>query len=107
LGGYRQGTLTNDGAKMQVRLKIESSDSATLQLDDKPTEIITEMHSEGVGFTGASNGVIESPDARRTGAKTLSLKLIPREGMLVGRILATDAKTVMLPHVFSLKRMSA
>ena len=81
-----QGTLTSDGAKMQVRLKIESSDSATLQLDDKPAERITEMHLEGVGFTGASNGVIESPDARRTGAKTLKLKLIPHEGMLVGRL---------------------
>ena len=51
LGGHWQGTLTNDGAKMQVRLKIESSDSATLQLDDKPAEKITEMHLEGVGFT--------------------------------------------------------
>ncbi len=107
LGGHWQGTLTNDSAKMQVRLKIESSDSATLQLGDKPAEKITEMHQEGVGFTGASNGVIESPDARRTGAKALSLKLIPREGMLVGRILATDSKTVMLPYVLSLKRVPA
>jgi CubicO group peptidase (beta-lactamase class C family) len=107
LGGEWLGTLTNDGAKMQVRLKIESTDSATLQLDDKPAEKITEMHLEGAGFTGASNGVIESPDARRTGAKTLSLKLIRREGMLVGRILATDSKTVMLPYVLSLNRASA
>ena len=107
LGGHWQGTLTNDDAKMQVRLKIESSDSATLQLDDKPAEKITEMHLEGVGFTGASNGVIEFPDARRTGAKTLSLKLIPREGMLVGRILATNSKTVMLPYVLSLNRSPA
>jgi hypothetical protein len=92
---------------MQVRLKIESSDSATLQLDDKPAEKITEMHLAGVGFTGASTGVIESPDAIRTGAKTLSLKLIPHEGMLVGRILATDSETVMLPYVLSLNRASA
>jgi CubicO group peptidase (beta-lactamase class C family) len=106
-GGHWRGTLTNDGAKMQVRLDIESSDSATLQLDDKPAEKITAMHLEGVGFTGASNGVIESPDARRTGAKTLSLKLIPHEGMLVGRILATDSKTATLPYVLSLNRMSA
>lgn len=107
LGGHWRGRLTNDGAKMRVRLKIESSDSALLQLDDKPAEKITEMHLEGVGFTGASTGVIESPDARRTGAKTLRLKLIPREGMLVGRILATDSKTVMLPYVLSLNRAPA
>jgi hypothetical protein len=92
---------------MQVRLKIESSDAATLQLDDKPAEKITEMHLEGAAFTGASTGVIESPDAKRTGAKTLSLKLIPHEGMLVGRILATDSKTAMLPYVLSLNRAPA
>ena len=51
--------------------------------------------------------MIESPDAIRTGAKTLSLKLIPHEGMLVGRILATDSETVMLPYVLSLNRASA
>jgi hypothetical protein len=70
---------------------------ATLQLDEKPAEKITEVHLEGVGFTGASTGLIESPDAIRAGAKKLSLKLIPHEGMLVGRILATASKTVMLP----------
>ena len=92
---------------MQVRLRIECSDSATLQLGDKPAEKITEMHLEGVGFTGATSGVIESPDARRTGANTLSLKLIPQDGGLVGRILATDSKTVMLPYVLSLNRAPA
>jgi len=107
LRGHWQGTLANDGAKMQVRLRIESSDAATLQLGDEPEEKITEMHLEGVGLTGASTGVIESPDARRTGAKTLSLKLIPHEGMLVGRILATDSKTVTLPYILSLNRAPA
>jgi hypothetical protein len=80
---------------------------ATLQLDANPAVKITEMHLEGEGFTGASTGVIESPDAKRAGAKTLSLKLIPHEGMLVGRILATNSKTVMLPYVLSLNRASA
>ena len=92
---------------MQVRLNIESSDSATLQFDEKSPVKITEMHIEGVGVTGVSTGLIESPDAIRTGAKTLSLKLIPHEGMLVGRILATDSKTVMLPYVLSLNRVPA
>ena len=107
LSGHWQGTLTNDGAKMQVRLKIETSDSATLQLDEKPAERVTEMHLEGIGFTGASTGAIESLDAIRTGAKTLSLKLIPHGGMLVGRILATDSKTVTLPYTLSLDRVPA
>jgi hypothetical protein len=104
LRGHWRGTLTSGGAKMQVRVNIESSNSATLQLDEKPAEKITKMHLEGLGFTGTSTGLIESPDGLRPGAKTLSLKLIPREGMLVGRILATDSKTVMLPYVLSLNR---
>ena len=106
LGGRWQGTLTNGGAKMQVRLNLESSESATLQLGEKPAEKITDLHLEGVGFTGASTGLIESPCALRTRAKTLSLKLIPHEGMLVGRILATDSKTVTLPYILSLNRAS-
>lgn len=106
LSGRWRGTLTNDGAQMQVRLHIESSDSSTLQLNDNPADKITEMHLEGVGFTGASTGVIESPDARRTQAKALSLKLIPHEGRLMGRILATDSKTAVLPYVVSLNRSS-
>jgi CubicO group peptidase (beta-lactamase class C family) len=107
LSGRWQGTLTNGGAKMRVRLNIESSDSATLELDGKPAEKITEMHSEGVAFTGVSAGLINSPDARRTGAKTLKIKLIPYEGMLAGRILATDSKNVLLPYVLSLNRAPA
>jgi hypothetical protein len=55
------GNRQDHGAKMQVRLRIESSDSAALQLGDGPAEKITEMHLEGVGVTGASTGVIESP----------------------------------------------
>ena len=107
LGGRWQGTLTNGGAKMRVGLNIESSDSATLELDDRPAEKITEMHSEGVAFTGVSEGLIDCPDARRTGAKTLKIKVVPYQGMLVGRILATDSNTVTLPYVLSLNRAPA
>jgi CubicO group peptidase (beta-lactamase class C family) len=105
--GHWKGTLTNGGAKMQVGLNIESSDSITLQLGNKPEEKITDMHREGTGFTGAASGLIESPDALRTGATKLSLKLIPHDEMLVGRILATNSRTVMLPYVLSLDRVSA
>jgi hypothetical protein len=99
--------LTNGGAKMRVALNIESSDSATLALDGKPAEKITEMHAEGVAFTGVSSGLIESPEAKRTGVKTLKIKLIPFQGTLAGRILATDSKSVTLPYVLSLNRAAA
>ena len=107
LSGHWQGSLTNDGAQMEVRLHIETSGSAALQLGQKSAEKIAEMHLEGVGLTGVSTGVLESPDAIRTGATTLRLKLIPLEGMLVGRILATDSKTAMLPYVLRLNRAPA
>jgi len=107
LGGRWQGTLTNGGAKMQVRLNIESSDSATLELDGKPAGKISEMSSEGVAFTGVSAGLIDSPDARRTGVKALRIKLLPYRGMLTGRILATDFKSATLPYVLGLNRAAA
>jgi CubicO group peptidase (beta-lactamase class C family) len=107
IASHWRGTLINGGAKMQVRLTIESADSAALELDGKSAEKITQMHSEGAAFTGMSTGSIDSADVRRTAPNALKLKLIPYEGMLVGRILATDFKTVTLPYVLSLNRAPA
>jgi hypothetical protein len=92
---------------MRVRLNIESSNSATLELDGKPAEKITEMYSEGPAFTGVSAGLIDSLDASRTGAKALKIKLVPYRGVLAGRILATDFKIVALPYVLNLNRVPA
>jgi CubicO group peptidase (beta-lactamase class C family) len=107
-GGRWRGTLTNDSAKMRVELNVDSSGSATLALGDKPAERITGMQSEGVALTGVSTGFIDSPDAIRTGARTLEIKLMPYEGNLVGRVLATagdpNVKNVMLPYVLTLNR---
>jgi hypothetical protein len=63
--------------------------------------------TEGPAFTGLSAGLIDSPDVRRTGAKMLKIKVIPYKGTLAGRILATDFKSVTLPYVLSLNRLSA
>ena len=109
-GGRWRGTLANDGANMRVELNIDSSDSATLVLNERPAERITGMRLEGVAFTGMSVGQINSADALRTTAKTLKIKLMPHEGQLVGRILAMSGdpniKNVMLPYVISLQRPS-
>jgi CubicO group peptidase (beta-lactamase class C family) len=110
-GGRWAGTLMDGGARMRVRLEIESSDSATFALDEKPAEKITEMQSEGMGFIGTSTGLIESADAIRNQARTLKIKLIPHEGKLVGRVIAEGGKagslpSVMLPYVLSLNRVA-
>lgn len=103
--GRWRGILANDSAKMPVKLNIRSSDSAKLALGDNPVERIIQMQSEGVALTGVSKGFIDSPDAIRTEAKTLKIKLMSYEGKLVGRVLATagdaNIKNVMLPYVLT------
>jgi CubicO group peptidase (beta-lactamase class C family) len=112
VAGRWEGMLTNDGAKMRVTLEIQSSDSATIALGEKTPEKITEMQSEGMGFTGTSVGWIESADAIRNQTKTLKLKLIPHGGKLVGRILAEGNRPhltswAVLPYVLTLSRLSS
>ncbi len=108
-GGRWHGTLTNAGTNMHVRLNIESSNSASLALGDKPAEQITGMQSEGVALTGTSAGLVKSADVIRTAARTLKVKLIPYEGRLVGRVLALagdpNFKNATLPYVLTLNRV--
>jgi hypothetical protein len=89
---------------MRARLEIKSGNTATLALADKPEKIL-EMQSEGTALTGKSTGIIRSKDALRNEATNLALKVMPQEGALVGRILAS-AKTpgTLLPYVLSLSR---
>lgn len=108
--GRWEGLLTDGGANMRVQLHIESNDSATLALGAKPAEKITGMLLEGLAFTGMSVGLIEAPDAIRNRAWTLKIKLIPKEGNLVGRVLALagdpGSMNCMLPYVLNLSRLS-
>jgi hypothetical protein len=101
--GEWEGMLSNDGANMRVRLEIKSGDSATLALGSEPAEKLSDIRAEGTAFTGNAVAVIESPDAIRSGATDLSLKLIPQNGKLIGRILARskDGGTE-LPYVLTL-----
>ena len=98
--GQWQGKLENDGASMQIQLNIQSNESATLTIGTN--------RAEGEAFTGVSTGEIRSPDAIRTGAKTLQLKLIPRNDRLVGRVFALagdpNFKSARLPYVLTLMR---
>ncbi len=109
--GRWQGTLANDSAAMRVSLEIQPPNSGSLALNARPAEKIVDMQSEGAAITGVSTGLIDSPDARRTGANTLKIKLMAQNGKLVGRALATggnpDIHNVMLPYVLTLNRMSS
>ena len=106
--GRWRGLLEGDGANMPIEINIESSEAANLVIGGSRAEEITEMRSEGAAFTGLSTGKIEAPDALRTGAKTLQIKLFPRDNRLLGRVFAVagdpNVKNVRLPFVLRLLR---
>jgi hypothetical protein len=99
--------LSNGGANMPVRLEVKSGDWATLALGHKPAEKLSDLRAEETAFTAKAVGVIQSPDAIRSEATTLSLKLMPQNGKLIGRILAKskDGGTA-LPYVLTLIRLA-
>jgi CubicO group peptidase (beta-lactamase class C family) len=106
--GVWDGKLSDGGADMRVRLEMKSSDTATLALADKPAEKIEEMQSEGTALAGKTVGTIQSVDAIRNGATDLSLRLMPQDGTLVGRILASaKAPGTLLPYVLSLNKKAS
>jgi CubicO group peptidase (beta-lactamase class C family) len=106
--GAWEGMLTNGGANMRARLEVKSIDSATLAFGHKPAEKLSDIRAEGTAFTGKAVATIESSDAIRREATDLSLKLMPLQGKLVGRILARskDGGTA-LPYVLTLSRLAA
>lgn len=93
---------------MPIRFNIASSEVATLALGSDRAEEITGIRGEGEAFTGLCTGQINSPDAIRTGAKTLQIKLLARGTRLVGRVFAIagdpNVKNVRLPYVLTLSR---
>ena len=106
--GQWQGLLEDGGANMQVKINIKSSESANLAIGNSRTEEIIEMRSEGGAFRGLSSGKIDAPDAIRTRATTLQIKLLPRDNRLLGRVFAIagdpNVKNVRLPFVLTLTR---
>ena len=92
---------------MQVRLEVKSGDSATLALGHERAEKLSHLQAEGTAFTAKAVGLIESPDAIRSEATNLSLKLVPQNGKLIGRILANSKDYgTFLPYVLTLSRLA-
>jgi CubicO group peptidase (beta-lactamase class C family) len=106
--GNWYGSLENDGIRLPVRLDVKDAQTATLSIGAGSAEAINEMRAEGEALTGNTSGYIDSPDALRSGAHTLQIKLVPHGDQLVGRVFATagdpNFKNVRLPYVLSLKR---
>jgi len=105
--GEWEGMLRNGGANMRVKLEVKSGNSATLALGHEPAQRLSDLGAEGTALTGKAVAVIESPDTIRSEATDLSLKLMPQNGMLIGRILAKSKNGgTTLPYVLTLSRLA-
>ena len=91
-----------------MRFKLGRSGSATLALSDEAPQLIVNMHSQGVAFAGSTRGLVECAQADAFGVRGLTLKLLPRDGALTGRVIAEGTRSGLLlaniPYVLSLRR---
>jgi hypothetical protein len=63
------------------------------------------LQSQDDGLPGKTTGVLTAPEAVRANANRLALELLPHQGRLVGRILATAERPgTMLPFILALRR---
>jgi hypothetical protein len=79
--------LRGGGAETAVFLEIDPGRSATPSSGNKGPETITTLALQGNALVGKSIGTIESADAIRNHATSLSFKLLGRDDRLAGRIL--------------------
>jgi len=102
--GRWSGKLHGGGKEIAAFLEITPS-GGTLSLGDEGPETITSLRLQGSALVGKSIGKIESADALRNHATSLSLKLQLRDNKLAGRILATATSAgelAVLPYVIEL-----
>jgi len=105
--GKWSGQLHGGGAKMAVSMDFTPTGGATLLLGNKTPEIVTSLGLQGNALIGKSAGTIESADAIRNHATSLSLKLQRRDDKLEGRVLASataPGELATLPFVVELQR---
>jgi len=103
--GNWSGKLQGGGTESAVSLEITPNGSATVSLGNKTPEVITSLRLQGGALVGKSVGMIESADAVRNHATSLSLKQQLRDNRLTGRILATATgagELAVLPYVIEL-----
>lgn len=88
-----------------MSLEITPNGSATVSLGNKRTETITSLRLQGRALVGKSVGMIESADAIRNHATSLSFKVQLSDNKLKGRILAIAAgagELAVLPYIIEL-----
>ena len=90
---------------MAVMLEIVADGRSTLSIGDGAAESIRDLQLQGSVLMGNTSGIITSPEALRTGATNLEIRLTPNSGKLLGRVNATAEKPgTLLPYVLTLSR---
>jgi CubicO group peptidase (beta-lactamase class C family) len=108
--GRWTGRLSGGGTEAAVELDISGAADARLAIDSHPPQQIVDLRLKGAALTGSTTGVIPTQDAQRGGANQLSLELLPYNGFLVGRILASASspgRLATIPVTVSLSRTHA
>lgn len=101
------GKLHGGGIEMTMLLEIAADGRGTLSIGNAPAAPITSLKLQGTALVGRTVGRIESEDAIRNRATSLSLKLIADGDKLSGRVLATaesPGELASLPYVVELGR---
>lgn len=103
--GRWEGRLMNDGVDLRVVLEVPADGRCTLAIGAGAPEPIRDLQLEGAALVGNTSGLIDSPEAIRTAATNLEIKLLPYSGRLAGRVIASAVRPgTMVPYVLGLSR---
>jgi len=86
--GHWSGRLSGGEANMELRLEVSASSGASFSLANGPASSILDLRMEGPAVVGRATGTVDGAHALRNDAQALSLKLLPYNGGLTGRLLA-------------------
>jgi CubicO group peptidase (beta-lactamase class C family) len=105
--GQWTGRLTGGEADMKIHLEISTSSGATLELANGAISKIFDLELQGSAVIGRTTVAVDAADALRSGANAVSLKLLPYNGGLSGRLLAgasSPGTLVTIPFTVTLQR---
>jgi CubicO group peptidase (beta-lactamase class C family) len=105
--GRWTGSLGGGEADRKLQLEISIGSGASLSLSPGATPKSFNLQMEGPAVIGRTMGTLDDPDPLRNSATALSLKLLPYNGNLTGRLLAVASnpgKLATIPFTLTLRR---
>lgn len=105
--GRWSGRLNGGGADATIELEVLASGAATLGINGKPVDRVSDLRLRGSSLIGSTRGSISAADAERNEAGKLSIELLPYEGSLVGCLVAgasSPGRLATIPFTVILRR---